>query len=48
MQGMLETGFKANVYIYNSMMNVHVGDIDEVQYYYQHMQVLMWTIGMIH
>ena len=36
---MLKDGFKPNIFIYNSMMNINVGDLDEVQHYYQHMQV---------
>lgn len=36
---MLKDGFKPNVFVYNSLMNVSVGDLDEVQRYYQHMQV---------
>ncbi|XP_024359813.1 pentatricopeptide repeat-containing protein At5g02830, chloroplastic isoform X2 [Physcomitrium patens] len=35
---MLKDGFKPNVFVYNSLMNVSVGDLDEVQRYYQHMQ----------
>jgi hypothetical protein len=38
-QAMLKDGFKPNIFIYNSMMNINVGDLDEVQHYYQHMQV---------
>ncbi|KAG0563918.1 hypothetical protein KC19_8G069400 [Ceratodon purpureus] len=37
-EAMLKDGFKPNIFIYNSMMNVNVGDLDEVQRYYEHMQ----------
>jgi len=36
---MLKDGLKPNIFVYNSMMNVNVGDLDEVQRYYRHMQV---------
>ena len=39
MQAVLKDGFKPNVFVYNSIMNVNVGDLDEVQNYYRHMQV---------
>lgn len=38
---MLKDGFKFNVFVYNSLMNVSVGDLDEVQCYYQYMQVII-------
>lgn len=41
-QTMLKDGFQPNVFIYNSMMNVNVGDLVEVQRYYQHMQVAIF------
>lgn len=37
-EAMLKDGLKPNNFVYNSMMNVNVGDLDEVQRYYQHMQ----------
>lgn len=45
---MLKDGLKPNTFVYNSMMNVNVGDLDEVQRYYQHMQVAILNSVIVH
>lgn len=47
-QTMLKDGLKPNTFVYNSMMNVNVGDLDEVQRYYQHMQVAILNSVIVH
>jgi hypothetical protein len=34
---MIKGGIIPNVFVYNSLMNVNVGDMDEVQRLYDHM-----------
>lgn len=40
---MLNDGFEPNRFVYNSIMNVNVGNLSEVRRYFQHMQVATLT-----
>jgi len=44
---MVKDGIKPNIFVYNSIMNVNVGDLDEVQRYYQHMEVPILNSAII-